>query len=165
MIAVAEENPPPEVAREPLVATLSNCVPALFVTDVLVAELTSDPTFVEAADLECIEARYSGSSLLDPMWAAYIDSPSVSFSDLPPEVITAVFGPFFECVSFGAVMAAEAASDGVDLSVESVACIDAGAASLGLFEKMLTGQELDEDVVVPMVLGCLSPEELAAMVG
>ncbi|MCP5025331.1 MAG: hypothetical protein GY929_03525 [Actinomycetia bacterium] len=163
LVAVGNGVPANPKVRGPVIDALTECVPASFVTEAVVVELAADPTFEDAADLECIDLAYAEATTIEPLWAAYVDAPTDDFSDMPPEVAVAVFGPLFNCISFGAVMAAEAAADGVDLSAQSVACIDQELAGAGLFEAILAGQEPDEAVLAAAILGCLTPEELLQM--
>lgn len=160
MIAIGEEVVPAEEAKVPLVDTLTECVPASFLSSTIVTELAEDPAFVDAADTECIDAAYADDDSIRPMWVAMVDDPSAEFSELPPEVATQVFLPLFNCISFGQVVAGEAAADGLELSQTSIDCIDGEFEELGFFETILLGEEPDAASIGGIVLGCLTPEEL-----
>lgn len=160
MIAIGEEVAPAEESKVPLVDTLTECVPASFLSSTIVTELAEDPAFVDAADTECIDAAYADDDSIRPMWVAMVDDPSAEFSELPPEVATQVFLPLFNCISFGQVVAGEAAADGLELSQTSIDCIDDEFEGLGFFETILLGEEPDAASIGGIVLGCLTPEEL-----
>lgn len=165
LVAVGEELAPPPESREPLVNTLSTCVPAKLLIDFAVAELADDVTFTDALDLGCVDSSYTGEVSTAGMWEAFLDNPELEFTELDPEVTSGIFGPLFDCISLGTVIAAEAAADGIDLSAATVDCLDAEFAELDIFAKFLAGEEPDDAVLGAAVLSCLSPEELLALGG
>lgn len=160
MIALGDDVAPPEQTKGPLVDTLTNCVPASFLASTAVSELADDPTFVEATDTDCIDAAYADNSLTRPLWVALVDDPGSDFADLPPEVTAEVFSPLFGCISFGQVVAAEAAADGVVLSDGTISCIDDEFVELGFFDSILLGEEPDDAAIGAIVISCFTPEEL-----
>jgi hypothetical protein len=164
-IAVGNEEQPLSEARQPLIDTMSECLPGSLFADVISQSLGEDPTMADALDPVCVEDGYSTPGSMDSFWAAFVDNPALDFEDLPADVQADVIGPVLDCIQFGAVIAAEAEKDGVFLSDDSVTCIDEKIAESEMMSTIIAGGEPDQAAIAGAILGCLSSEELQQLGG
>ncbi|MEM7340857.1 MAG: hypothetical protein AAF467_19525 [Actinomycetota bacterium] len=164
LATIGDDMAPRPEAQPATIDALTECVNGSVIADSLLENMTSDPTFAAAADLDCISSSYENADLR-PLWTAFVTNPNADFDTLPADVTAPIVSPIFDCVSIGQVMAAEAAASGVTLSNETIACIDDAARSTGLMDSFLLGTEPDADEFGAIVLDCLSPEELSQVGG
>ncbi|MEE9413791.1 MAG: hypothetical protein V3V01_00820, partial [Acidimicrobiales bacterium] len=80
LVAIGEDLAPPSETRDPLVSTLSTCVPAELLIDFAVDELSEDVTFTDALDVACIESANTGDVSTAGIWEAFIDNPELDFT-------------------------------------------------------------------------------------
>lgn len=159
-VALGDEQPVPEPSQAPLIETMVTCFPGSALIEAGASDMVADPVFEEAMDLECLGDRLDGETMR-PIWTALVENPGADFEELEPESIEPMMNGMFSCMSFGRVIAAEAAADGVELSEETVACIDTDLAELDFFQAM-NDPAAQQDIGLA-VLGCLSPEEAAQL--
>ncbi len=165
MTAIEEQQPVDERSKGPLIDALTECVSGEVWATSVTGTLAADPTLAGAVDDSCIASAFDDPEVMRPFWAAFVENPDAEFEDLPPTVTTPVFGPLFDCVSIGAVFAAEAAANGITLSDESIACVDREASELGLFESFLAGEQPDDEALGLILFECLSADELSQFLG
>lgn len=159
--AVGEDMVPDPSAQGPLVDTLTDCIPGSYLAGAALGEFAADPTLAAATDTACINTAFDDDpEALRPMWEAFVANPNSDGSDLPPEVMTAIAAPLFECISFGSVLDQEL---GGALSASSIACIDEQVAASGLLEELVSGAEPSEDALFAILIECLTPEELSQL--
>ena len=162
-IAVGDDRPAPESARQPLIDTMVECLPGSLFADAITSEIADDPSMADAIDEDCVAEGYEDPSITEDFWTAFVDSPDAEFEELPPEVQAQFMAPIINCLSFSSIIAAEAEADGVTLSQSTLDCIDDKIAESGLMEELFAGGEPDEAVLGAAILGCLSADELQQM--
>lgn len=162
-IAIGNETVVPEDARQPLIDTLTECMSGDLMATAITASFAEDPEMENAVDITCVEDGYNEPGVMEGFWTAMVDNPEVEFEDLPDDVKGEVVGPILDCISFGAVIATEAAADGVTLSAETITCIDDAIAATGLMDALISGEEPDEAALGAALLGCLSADELVQL--
>ncbi len=162
-IAVGDDRPAPDSARQPLIDTMVECLPGSLFADAITSEISEDPSMADAIDSDCVAEGYEDPSITEDFWTAFVDSPDAEFEDLPPEVQAQFMAPIINCLSFSSIIAAEAEADGVTLSQSTLDCIDDEIADSGLMEDLFAGGEPDEAVLGGAILGCLTAEELTQM--
>lgn len=158
MVAWSEGRQPPESAREPMIDLHVECFPG----SALAAAFLSGagPQAEGVIDSECIDSVVSDESFLRPIWETVADSVERD----PQELLTAS-APLFTCLSLGKASSADFASiTGVELSDQTISCIDAAAAELGFWEAALSGPN-PENATQAVVFSCLTEEELALVPG
>lgn len=160
--SLGAERPVPEDSRESVVDTLVDCIDGDAMSQLLTDELLSDPDLAPAVDVDCVGGNFGGETMR-PMWEALVDNPGADFDQLDAEQMGPLLDAIFGCISFGRVIAAEAAADGVDLSEDTIACIDVAMADIDIAKLIETGEGAEQ--IGGAMLGCLSPEELQAIGG
>lgn len=156
-VALGDESAVPAPSQAPLVDTMVTCFPG---AALLEAGAIDDPVFAQAVDMDCLATALDGEAMR-PVWTALVTNPQADFDELDQASIEPMMNGMFSCMSFGRVIAAEAADDGVDLSDDTVACIDTELADLNFVEAM-NDQAAQQQIGIA-VLGCLTPEEAAQM--
>jgi len=152
--ALGAETAVPVDAQGPVVDTMVECIPGEVFAGAVSAIALEDPALGDALDISCLTEGLDGEALR-PMWQAMVSTPDVDFDDLSPEEVGPLFDAMFTCISFGQFMAADAE---IDLSPDSIACIDDSLFGPDIFAMMETGEGADE--MTRAVRACLSPEEL-----
>ena len=162
-VAVGEDRPPTREQGDLLVALMVDCIDPAFLVDATLASVVDDPLLATALDRGCLDAAVGNDAYLEQFWELFVANADVEFEELPPAQQATIIGPFLECISFGTVIAASAAEDGVELSSESIACIDDALDTGALIDAFVTGVDFDETRLIGAVLPCLSLEELGSL--
>ncbi len=151
--------PSPE-ARDLIIDTFISCVPAEVWIEAMGDDLVPGGND-EAIDIDCVNTLFSDEAFLRPFLGAAIDGELDI--DEPTDETVDLFVGIVGCVSFGQAMAAEAAADGVDLSDETIACLDEAFADPEIIKMLMLEDDISEDVLGELVFTCLSDEELATL--
>ena len=158
-----EELPIPVDAQGALVDSISTCVPGPVFADMMIAEFADDPAMANAIDTECIRGAFPDETMRQ-FWGAMVTSGG-SMDDVDLEATSPLMNSLFACMSMGQVMADQAALSGTVLSDESITCIDTELAG-GDLAAMMAGDDAEGEArITAIVIGCLSPEELAGLAG
>ena len=160
-IALGNEAPVDIASRKPVVNTFAACVPASLFLDNFAAELVEDPTVAAGLDLPCLESGVNEATLR-PMWEAWVTNPKQDVSELDGPAMEPLITVVFDCISFGQVIAAEAASGGVELSAGTIACIDSDVSTIAVAD-IMSADPVIQAAIGQVVVACLTPEELAAI--
>lgn len=160
--ALGAELPVPPAAQEAVVDTMVICLPGEVFADAVVGSTLGDPTVAAGLDIACIETTFDG-ELMRPVWTALVNDPAADFEDLPPQTIGPMLDAVLSCLSFGRIIAAETALQGVTLSESTIQCIDNEISQLDLAGS-ITG-DTPPPGFESALLGCLTTEELLAIGG
>lgn len=161
--SLGEDLPVPAEAEEALVDSISLCVPGPVFAEWLIAEFADDPQMANAIDTECIRSAFPDETIRQ-FWGAMV-SQGGSMDDVDAEATAPLMNALFSCLSMGQIMADQAAQDGIDLSDETITCIDTEMADEDLAAMMSGNDPAGEARVTSILIGCLSPEELAGLGG
>lgn len=146
-----------------IVEAIVDCVPPEVWVEAMTAEVAGDAAFEEAFQADCMEDLFGDKNFVTDLMRLAITG------DLDSDEITPAQAPLirgiFDCMDFGAVIAAEAAADGVELSKSSADCISDGFRELGFIDDFIEGTEPDADEMGVLVIDCLSAEELSQLFG
>jgi len=154
--SVAQERPVPEPLRPLFVDAMDGCHGAEAMADLILAEAESDPAMASAFDRDCLVSEFEQSGSMRTIWEQVAVDPTQmegAAFDVGAEI---AISATINCGSMGSVMAAAAAEEGLELSEESIACIDESAEGLDLTDAT------EEDFGIAM-LACLSQDELGAL--
>lgn len=147
----------PTWAQPHLTSSLQSCFGGASFAAQVMADVAADPTLTAAFDSQCLATSFEASGVLanvaqwlatDPVNASL----SISMSD----------SWVMSCANVGRVVAAAAAAEGVALSANTVACLDAELTSSGLASQLLAGTA-DSDAVGIATISCLTNDEAAAL--
>ena len=138
-LAIEAERQPAPASRTPVIDFLTECVPASFLAETIIADAGADPQMDEAVDRACVTDAYADPALARPLWETLVDNAGFDVDQIPPETTARVFGPLFDCISFGQVIANEAAATGVTISDTSIACFDEQFVSRGYVDLAFAG--------------------------
>lgn len=157
---------PPET-HGPITDLLANCVPSEVFVELVLVEAASDPTFGTALDEACLRTSFND-DVVRTLWAGLVESGALTGGgmDLDPTApdgpLAPVLDALFDCLSFGQILASQAAATGATISDSSVACIDAELAG----EDIVALTSDPGNVGITEVLTtCLTPEELVSLGG
>lgn len=160
--ALGTESPVPLAAQDAVIETMVTCLPGNVFADAVVAQALGDPAFASALDLVCLESAFDG-EVMRPLWSALVTNPGADFDALAPETTGPMLQAMFDCLSFGQIIAAEAAIADLTLSEETIDCIDDELVGLDILTA-LEGAGPPPGFTAALV-ECLSPAELAAIGG
>lgn len=161
--SLGEDVPVPAEAEEALVDSITTCIPGPVFAELMISEFADDPQMASALDTECIRGAFPDETMR-LFWGAMINDGG-SMDDVDPEATGPLMSAMFSCLSMGQIMADQAALGGTVLSEETIACIDTELTGETI-AAMMTGSDAEgEAQVTAIVLGCLSPEELAGLGG
>ena len=158
---LGEDLPVPPEAEGALVDSISTCVPGPVFAEWLIAEFADDPAMANAIDTACIRDAFPDETIRQ-FWGAMV-SEGGSMDGVDPEATAPLMNALFSCMSMGQIMADKAASDGVEISDETIACIDEGMAGQDLAAMMDAPDAESEAEFTAIVINCLTPEELAGL--
>ncbi len=161
--ALGEEEPLPPDAEKALIDTISTCVPGPVFAEWLIAEFADEPQMADVIDTTCVRTAFPDETVRQ-FWEATV-SAGGSMDDVDPEATAPLMNALFSCMSMGRIVADQMAADGIDLSDETIACIDAEMADENLAAMMSGSDAEGEARVTAILIGCLSPEELAGLGG
>lgn len=156
LAALGEQVPVPEALRPLFVDSMDDCLGASVMADAIVGEAELDPAMVGVFDRDCLEREFEETGSIRAIWEQVAEDPQVDANNAGAE---AAVGPTVRCASMGAIIAAAAAEEGVDLGPETIACIDEKAQSIDM-----TDAAAEDDFGVAM-LSCMSEDELGEFVG
>ncbi|MCP3990687.1 MAG: hypothetical protein GY724_16530 [Actinomycetia bacterium] len=159
-LAVGAERRPPLAARNLVIDLLTDCVPGSYLAESITVGLASNQQLAEAVDQICVTGAYADGILARPLWESLIDNPGTEIGQLPSQTTAGLFGPLFDCVSFGQVVATEAAAEGVTISEASITCFDDEFLQQGFADLAFAGGEVPEAEITEILLTCLTPDEL-----
>ncbi len=165
LVAIGEDRQPTPAQGDLLVDLMVECIDPGFMVDATLASVVDDPLIDAALDRACLDTAIGNDAYLEQFWGLFVANTNAEFEQLPPDQQALIVGPFFECVSFGTVIAASAAEDGVDLSEGTITCIDDAIDPAELVDAFLVGGAFDESEFVSAILPCLSLEELGDLGG
>jgi hypothetical protein len=161
--SLGEDLPVPAEAQEALVDSITMCVPGPVFAELMISEFADDPQMANALDTECIRGAFPDETMR-LFWGAMINDGG-SMDEIDPEATGPLMTAMFSCLSMGQIMADQAALDGTVLSEETITCIDTELTGETI-AAMMTGSDAEgEAQVTAIVLGCLTPEELAGLGG
>lgn len=160
--ALGTNNAVPVGAQDAVIETMVTCLPGNVFADAVIAEALSDPGLAAALDLECLDTAFDG-EVMRPLWSALVMNPAADFDSLPPAATGPMLEAMFSCVSFGRIIAASAAQDGVILSESSIGCIDEELVGFDILAAISADSPPRE--FQDALTDCLTPEELEAIGG
>lgn len=160
---LGDDLPVPAEAEDALVESISLCVPGPVFAEWVIAEFADDPQMASAIDAECIRTAFPEETIRQ-FWGAMVTGGG-SMDDVDPEATGPLMNALFSCMSMGRIMADQAAQDGIELSEETIACIDTEMADEDLAAMMAGNDAAGEARITAILIGCLSPEELAGLGG
>ncbi len=152
----------PANSQEPVVDTMVECIPPSAFSQAIVAQL-DDPTLTEGVDQACLNDGIDGESLRG-LWTALVADPNADFDNADPALLAPLMDNVFGCISFGQIFANQFAAEGTTLSEPTIGCIDDGLGELDLFAIMNDPTD-DGEAMGTVMLGCLTPDELASLGG
>lgn len=150
----------PQASIEATTDVLVDCIGRYWVRVAIDEDIASNPEFFGAADFDCLATGTVDGELMRPLIAALVTDPD-NVDDLGPLADRGVLELVMGCVSFGQLAATQAADAGVELSPESIECIDVTIAESGLASEIAAGQT-DQTAINEVILGCMSEDELEA---
>lgn len=165
-LALADDDHVPDSTElDAIVDALYECVPGDGIGSAFGAAMVEGigPDLPpESAD--CVAAAYAERDVVESLLHMFAREPDREFEDLDPDERIELMAPLFDCVGLGTIMAAAAADSGVELSSESISCLDDGggdliAAFLVYDDFDLAPSEVQQDVL-ELFFDCLSAEEL-----
>jgi len=159
IVAISAGTPAPEETIDPTVDLFVNCVD---LETLLRSSLTVDPTFGDIVDIDCLVGAYDD-DFFEVMFRLALRNPTADLDVESPELEAAIASAL-NCVSYGEVFAAEMSAAGQPMSVATIDCIDSAFRQPEVFDAMMGGEDLPDDFL-GAVFGCLSPEELGALLG
>ena len=160
LIAVGNDESATPAQRPLLAALLTSCISGDVMVGLVTSSLLDDPDMAAAVDPDCLAQNVGSEQYSSDLWSVFAESGDADFEDLPPAAQVAVVGPLLACVSFGQVMSSTAPA-GVELSQPTIDCIDTAIDADTLIDAF-TGTTDIGNVIGPIFLGCLTPEEFAA---
>ncbi len=165
MTAVNEGVAPTDSARQPTIAALDQCLPASFLVSSFVESLgAGDPAYAQAVDVACVDAAYAAApGTMVPLWTEFVANPQPEFTGVAPTTITTAFAPTFPCLSLAGVVTSQLALAGIEVSDESLACIDQQLASGEFYQTVLITRTIDPLSVLEILAICLPAEQLAQL--
>lgn len=159
LAALGNEMPVPEPAQEPAIGALTKCFDAKLFLTAMVAD-DEDPLMQELLDVDCMIARLDEEDTMRQLWTEAV----VGGLDSSLNGVEEALGlQMLSCMSFGKLIASQAAADGFDLSDTTIQCMDTEAVEQGLIESMAAGEDPADAQIGAIFLGCMSPEELEAL--
>lgn len=146
----------------PVVDTMVMCFPGSLFSGMIENEVLANPALAGAVDFDCIDERFTGEAIR-PVWQVVVRNPGVDFDQLDASATEPMFSAIFACLSFGQVVAGQAAESGVVLSEETISCIDAEMATVDVAGLAASDQGSDELGVA--MAGCMTLEERSGLGG
>ena len=160
-LSVEAGRVPDDSAGQAYLGAAKTCIPLGLASRPLFADYTA-PGIVDTIDFACVDREFAAApASLDAYWQGTILGGFVVDATPTPLAQSAV-DPLHRCVDPGRGFSAVAASAGVALSAETVACVTGAIEALGLFELRIAGLEPPDGIFNQTVADCLSEEEVAA---
>ena len=162
LLAMGEERPVPEAQRQVFVDQMNECAGPEFFSGTVIAAFASEPEMADIMDVECVRETLLASDFVDTMWQAMAEDPQAASFYAYGEK----FGEdeLLGCISMGGAIALAASQDGVDLSAETIGCIDTEIAEQDLIAQIESGA-VSEAALSIVMIDCMTPEEFEAMGG
>lgn len=154
----------PDEATDAVIAAMVECVPAQLWADafsgvvVEQAALQDLPSGALLLDDPCVAELFGDEEFAQVFLSDVIRR---SGADTGPAVAPAAAAPLFGCINFGLLFAEVFAAQGVELSDETIGCLDTEARDAGLLERLAQGQAVDDVEVGVILLPCLTALELS----
>jgi len=162
LAALGNDQAAPSDAQTAVVDAMVQCFPASFFGAIITAEALADPTLAQALDPACIDEGF-GVETMRPLWELLVQNPELDFEALDPAATGPLVDAVFDCLSFGRIIAGQAATAGVAISDSTVRCIDERLESVDLLAEV--GANGDTSATRDAVVECLTPDEREAMGG
>lgn len=165
MTAVNEGIAPTDSARQPTISALDTCLPPSFLASSFVEALgAGDPAYANAVDVACVDAAYAAApGTMVPLWTEFVANPQPEFTGVAPATVSAAFTPTFPCMSLDGVLTSQLALAGIEVTDESLACVDQELASGEFYQSVLTTRTIDPLSVIEVLALCLPSEQLAEL--
>lgn len=160
-LSVEAGRVPTEIAGRAYLASAKTCIPLGIAGRPLFADYTA-PAIVDTIDFACVDQEYDAApDSLDAYWQGTILG-GFTEAGAPSALAKAAVAPLHRCVDPGRGFSAVAASVGVMISAETVACVTGSIEALALFEFRIAGIEPPSDAFNQAVANCLTEEEIEA---
>lgn len=157
-------QPAPDEAGRLFIDAMSTCVPPVIYTLGLLLDY-SGPSIAPTIDSSCIdEVHGPGSAAATAYWQGITFGGFAEEGELT-SLATDAMGPIYSCVDPGMGFAAVADEAGVELSDETIACINDDIRELQPLELSLIGGSLEVGAFNGAIAECLSPFEVEALRG
>lgn len=124
--------------------------------------ISSDPILGQAGDTACLDAAVTTPDLR-PVYRQLIETSEQTFSLDGSEEFEEVFAAFFECISVGTLLSAQAAQAGSgNFDDATISCIDDGTENLSV-AGVVNGDPAVDAQLNGVLDTCLSTDQRAAV--
>jgi len=152
---LGQEQPVPEPLRPSFVDAMDSCLDAEAVADLMITGVEQDPMLAGAADRDCFVDSFEGSDSVRAIWEQLASDPTQPDLALLAAESLGVEAAL-TCISAGTMVVAAAAEAGVEISEDSIACIDEAVSDIN-------PADFSEEEAGIAMFTCFTEDELAAL--